>query len=329
MPNCSELKNVVPQILTKHSVPGVCIALIEKGNIVLSEAYGLRNSVTGEALETDAVFEAASLTKPIAAYAALLLCDQGLLAIDKPLYLYIDKPYLENQPLYELITLRHVLSHTCGFPNFAKKGELKVLFKPGEKFSYSGEGFMYLQHVVEHITGQPFDQYVKERVFEPLNMMDSSLIWQERFEKEASYFHDKTGGSPQLRRSYKPRAKGSLLTTSNDYARFIVNLIKKHETGDSLIKMMFESQIALNEFISWSLGWGVAMSNPHKSYWHWGDNDEYKAFTSFDPVEESGIVVFTNAYKGLSVCKEVTYHIFGEHFAFSKLLDEWYKEDSL
>ncbi len=327
--NIKELNNFIPQVLAKHHVPGACITIIEKGKIILSSPFGFKNAITKEKLEVDTIFEAASLTKPVVAYAALQLCEQGALELDKPLHQYLDKSYLENQPLYELITLRHVLSHSCGFPNHAQKDKLKVLFNPGEKFTYSGEGFMYLQHVIEHITDISFDQYIEEKIFEPINMNNSSLVWKECFDKQATYFHDKAGNSPHIIKDYKPLAKGSLLTTTSDYAKFLLRLFADYDNDKYFIKKMFKPEININDYISWSLGWGVVKSDKKISYWHWGDNNCFKAFTLFNLKDKSGTVILTNGYNGLSACKEIIYHIYGEYFAFSKLLDEWYKEDKL
>jgi len=324
-----DLNNFIENVLVAHKVPGAEVTLIYKGKIILSSPYGFKNSITKEKLIENTVFEAASLTKPIITYAALQLCDEAVLNLDKPLYKYLDKSYLKNQPLYELITLRQVLSHSSGFPNHAEKNELKVLFKPGEKFTYSGEGFMYLQHVIEHLTDLSLDQYIDNKIFKPLNMINSSLIWKDCFEKQVSYCHDKRGSSPQIRRDSIPRAKGSLLTTTNDYAKFLFDLFEVFNNDETFVRNMFYPEIIVNDYISWSLGWGVVPSKNYNSYWHWGDNNCYKAFTLFSPEDKSGVIIFTNGYNGLSVCKEIVYYIYGEYFAFSKLLDEWYKDENL
>ena len=141
------------------------------------------------------------MSKLPAAYVTLKLIEQGKLDLDRPLREYLDHPYLTNEPLHLKITARMALSHTTGFPNWRKGGwrsggPLPVLFEPGTKFGYSGEGFTYLQRVIEHITGEPFEPYVQRTLFAPLGITSASYVWQERFEKTAAAGHDAKGAVP-------------------------------------------------------------------------------------------------------------------------------------
>src|SRR5262249_11831103 len=147
------------------------------------------------------IFEAASLTKPVVAYAALKLADSGQLDLDAPLSKYLPEPYIKDDDRLKLITTRRVLSHTTGFPNWRPAGQpLKIHFTPGERFSYSGEGYVYLQKVIEQISGQPLDAFMKKTVLEPLGMTDSSFVWQERYEKLKATAHDAAGNPTQKRK---------------------------------------------------------------------------------------------------------------------------------
>src|SRR4029078_6503121 len=90
-------------------------------------------------------FEAASLSKPVTAYVALQLVDAGRLALDAPLTKYMPYADLPAYPRAKTMTARHVLSHTTGFANWRRRDPLKLFFAPGERFRYSGEGYVYLQ----------------------------------------------------------------------------------------------------------------------------------------------------------------------------------------
>jgi CubicO group peptidase (beta-lactamase class C family) len=132
----------------------------------------------------------------VVAYAALRLCDNGILQLDRPLASYLTTPYLPNEPALAQITLRQVLSHTTGFPNWrASEQPLRVRWQPGTRFGYSGEGYLYLQHVIEHLTQQPFAAFVQTSVLEPLQMSSSIFIWMDRFVSRAAQGHETDGSA--------------------------------------------------------------------------------------------------------------------------------------
>ncbi|WP_315815533.1 serine hydrolase domain-containing protein [Paraflavitalea speifideaquila] len=126
-----------------YKIPGASLALIKDGRVVYHKVYGVKNAFTGEAVDSLTLFEAASVTKPVFAFAVLRLAERGLIDLDKPLYLYLPYKDIEDDERYKLMTVRHVLTHRTGFPNW-RDGKLTLLFTPGEKYNYSGEGFEYL-----------------------------------------------------------------------------------------------------------------------------------------------------------------------------------------
>src|SRR4029078_5780516 len=121
-------------------------------------------------------FEAASLSKPVTAYVALQLVDAGRLALDAPLTKYMTYPDPPDDPRAKTMTARHVLSHTTGFANWRRRDPLKLFFAPGERFSYPGEGSVYLRRVIETITGATLEAAAKGMVFEPLGMTRSTFV---------------------------------------------------------------------------------------------------------------------------------------------------------
>src|SRR5215213_10010662 len=178
------LKQNVPAIMSQAKIPGLSLALIRDGKIVFTQGFGVKNSQTKEPVDGDTIFEAASLSKPVVAYAVLKLVDAGKLDLDVPLNKYLPGNYdAGDDARINQITARNVLSHTSGFPNWRQPRNAKTLpifFTPGERFSYSGEGFVYLSKVVEHITKMKLEDYIRRTVFEPLGMTASSFEWQER-----------------------------------------------------------------------------------------------------------------------------------------------------
>src|SRR5262245_20114106 len=180
----------VGQLIGDAQVPGLSMAVIRNGGIETLTAAGVRNARDGAPIDQHTIFDAASLSKPVFAYAVLQLIEGGALALDTPLARHVPD-YVPDDPHAGAITVRHVLSHTSGLPNWRTADlPLKTYFPPGESFSCSGEGFVWLQRVVDAITGDPIDVLLHRLVFEPLNMRQSSFVWQSAFDANYADPHD-------------------------------------------------------------------------------------------------------------------------------------------
>lgn len=175
-------------VMRTDAVPGLSAAIVKGGEIVWASGIGVKNVETKEAVTTETIFPAASLSKPVFAYAVLKLSDERLLDIDRPLLEYLPWPDLPNDPRAKLITARRVLSHTTGLPNwrFQLSQPLTISSTPGQAFTYSGEGIYYLQRVVEHITGRGFGEFMQDRVLKPCRMRNSSYVWLPQHKTQAT-----------------------------------------------------------------------------------------------------------------------------------------------
>src|SRR6266699_426718 len=112
-------------------------------------AFGVKDAASKVPVDDATMFEAASMSKPVFAYAVLKLCERGVLDLDTPLTHYTTSRLLAGDPRLDLITARHVLSHTTGFANWRSQSHpLSIAFTPGTQWSYSGEGYSYLQSVI-------------------------------------------------------------------------------------------------------------------------------------------------------------------------------------
>ena len=169
-----DLSTYIPAQMQAAKVPGLSIALIQEGEIVWVEGFGETNSITGKPVTGDTVFEVASISKVIAAYVALQLVERGTLTLDEPVHQYLAKPWLPPSAYPEQITLRQLLTHTSGLTNNVNPVDKSIVYPPGERYQYSGVGFIYLQEVLEQVTGQSLEQIAQELVFEPLEMDSSS-----------------------------------------------------------------------------------------------------------------------------------------------------------
>jgi CubicO group peptidase (beta-lactamase class C family) len=170
----ADLESFVPLYMQQENLPGVAIALIRDGEVVWTEAFGIANTITHKPVTPETLFQMASNSKVVTAYIALRLVDEGLLSLDEPLNAYLSEPWLPPSEYRDAITLRHVLSHTTGLGHLTLSRE--SLFSPGRGYSYSGIGFLYLQAVIEEVTGQPLEGLAQEMVFAPLGMHDSSFV---------------------------------------------------------------------------------------------------------------------------------------------------------
>ena len=217
----ARLERDVPQWMKEADVPGLSIALVRDGRLVWHHGFGVKDSKTKEPVTDDTVFEAASLSKPGFAYAVMKLVDAGKFDLDKPLNQYLPGDYdVGPDPRLAQITARRVLSHTTGFPNWRPRGAaLKIYFTPGEKFSYSGEGFVYLSKVIEHVTGEKFNDFMRRTAFEPLEMTGSSYVWQSSYDTLKSSRHNSVGRPTEQNRPAEANAAASLQTTARDYGR--------------------------------------------------------------------------------------------------------------
>jgi CubicO group peptidase (beta-lactamase class C family) len=178
------------QLMAAGGVPGLSIGIVRDGDTVSTIAEGVRNATSGDRVDDGTVFEAASLTKPVFAYAVLQLIDAGALSLDDTLSMYLPD-YVTGDRRSSTITVRHVLSHTTGLPNWRTEANpLRTYFEPGERFSYSGEGFVWLQRVIERVTGEPLESVMDRLVLAPLGMNHSALIWRTAFEVDYADPHD-------------------------------------------------------------------------------------------------------------------------------------------
>jgi len=255
-----ELEAFVEQIMERADVAGLSCAIINDSQVVYRKAFGNRNKSTGARNDEETVFAAASFSKALFAYLVMLLAEDGFINLDKPLYEYLAEPLyqypayadLEDDERYKQITARMVLSHTTGFPNLRSlepDGRLKFLFSPGERNSYSGEGIMLLQMVVEAITGKDLETLAQEKIFHPLGMTHSSYVWQAAYNENIAFPHDEFGRtrglSIQLLQS-NAGAGGSLATTADDYARFIcLGILNVDGRRKATIDEMLQPQIAI------------------------------------------------------------------------------------
>jgi CubicO group peptidase (beta-lactamase class C family) len=196
----------LPQLMEVSGTPGIAAVIIEKGRVVWDHYAGVLNAADPHGVTRDTMWPAASLGKPVFAAAALGLVSDGTLNLDRPLCEYLPN-HAASDPRTTQITARHVLSHTSGLPNWRTRVDQPLVadFDPGSRFSYSGEGYYFLQRTVEHLTGLGIQEFVRERIFAPLTMTSSTYTWRADVPARLVAPHDRGIARPSAMRDFSTR----------------------------------------------------------------------------------------------------------------------------
>jgi CubicO group peptidase (beta-lactamase class C family) len=186
----------LPFLMEVASVPGVAMSVVQGDKVVWQHHAGIADRRTGRPVASDTLWPAASLSKPVFALAVLRLVDAKKLDLDTPLRRYLPT-YAADDARGNSITARHVLSHSSGLPNWRRDDQpLVPAFQPGSRFQYSGEGYYYLERVVEHVAGMGFEQFMQQSVFSPLGMSSSTYIWRADVASRVVAGHDRDQSYP-------------------------------------------------------------------------------------------------------------------------------------
>ncbi|HZI79633.1 MAG TPA: serine hydrolase domain-containing protein [Vicinamibacterales bacterium] len=291
-------------------MPAVSVAIIRDGQLAWQRAFGVKDTGTNEPVDTDTVFAACSDTKPVFAYGVLKLCEKGVLSLDTPLTRY-TKRRITTDPRIELVTARHVLNHTTGFPNWRQGNELPIEFDPGSRNQYSGEGFSYLQSVVEGITHKSFVDFMHDDVLKPLGMTASRVTFEEgtAYARLVARRHDQNGKripdnpvTPQERAEGIARygAAAMLMTTPTDYAMFLREFLdpKPADTfrlNDASRAEMLRPQVKKTDTTWEGLAWHLEqIQGIPMLFSHAGEDAGYYCLTAGCTERRSGLMVMLN-----------------------------------
>jgi len=254
IPSGASIDDEVSKIMSRTNAKGMAVAVIDHGKVRYVHTYGIRNA-KGDPLTTDTVMYGASLTKTVFAYTVMELVDEGKLKLDTPIKDDLDNPLpsygpdpifpdkhgpykdLTDDPRWEKITPRMCLTHSTGFNNFwflEPDQKLRIHFEPGTRFSYSGEGFILLQFVIEHgrkAQGLGLDVGdLTNANFSRLGMTRTSLVWRDDFAANLADGWNDQGQPQEYDHRKKVRVAGSMDTTISDFPKFVAALVR----GDGL-----------------------------------------------------------------------------------------------
>ncbi|WP_281987002.1 serine hydrolase domain-containing protein [Aquimarina aggregata] len=295
-----KLDDFINENLNYYQVPGASLAIIKKGKVVYAKNYGVKNPITEEPITEETLFEAGSITKPVFAFAVMRLVERGIIDLDKPLYKYLEFEDVAHDKRYKLITARHVLSHQTGFPNWAernKKGQFDLLFTPGTKFGYSGEGFEYLKRVIVHILGKDIETILREELITPLNLNNFYFKTTDYVSENASDGFYR--GSPTKTRFVtEPGMAYSLMTTAKDFTKFAIAIRNRKGLSEETYNEMFKKQVSINDNAYRGLGLEFGKDKAGNFYGHNGITRDFVTMYRYYPKLDIGYISFVNNITG-------------------------------
>ena len=336
-----EVDNVVKRLMDTANVQGLDLAILNNNKTVYLKSYGYKNKINSELLDTNTVMYGASFSKAVFAFLTMKLVQEKTIELDKPLYKYLSKPIseyeyfsdLKSDNRWKLITARMCLSHTTGLPNVRwlhpttgvedTLGVIKIYFKPGTKYAYSGEGLKLLQLVEEEITKQTVEDLAIEKVFTPIGMTRTGYIWHKEFDDNFAIGHLEDGTLNPKKKRTTPVASGSLVTTISDYSKFIEFVVQQKGLDKKLFKEMLSSQIKINskaQFptiteetttenkaidLSYGLGWGLLKCKYGKAFFKEGHDDAWRNYNINFIDKGISIIIMTNSANGELIFKEL------------------------
>lgn len=337
------IDRAVTRSMTAARVPGLALAIINDGEVVYLKGYGYRDVEKRAPMTADTVLVGASFTKSAFAFAVMQLVDEGVLALDRPVVELFDKPITDDEDYRDLagdermkrITPRMLLSHTSGLPNwrwFNENRKLDIKADPGSRYMYSGEGIRLLQRAVRQVVEGSMVDMMRERVFAPLGMTRTSMVWQPQLEVEAAIGYDKDGKPLGHAHREHPNAAGSMDTTVHDWAQFLCGVLRGDRLSRKAREEMLRPQIRIrskHQFpttdpettdendaiqLSYGLGWGLLSTKYGKAYFKEGHDDGFQNYSITFEEPRTAIVIMTNSDNGESTFKELLETLIGDTF---------------
>lgn len=328
----SRLESQAQRGRDEYRVPGVALAVVHRGRIVLAQGFGVADQDSGRAVSADTVFQVASVSKSVTAWGVLGLVAQGRLDLDTPVQELLTRWRLPPSSFdADQVTLRRLLSHTAGlgvhgYPGFSPErtgaalvdvlagtsespygpgGGVRMQRPPGT-FQYSGGGYTVLQLVVEEATGEPFAEYMQRAVFEPLAMSRSSFRWTPTVEDQlATPYSWNQARLPSYR--FTAQAAGGLYSTVLDLARFVIGL-QEVPAPDSTRPAAETSPFLPQDGTRGAYGLGFALERtPEGAVMasHQGANRGWRSLMAALPGQGDGLVVLSNSDRALPLIMDL------------------------
>jgi CubicO group peptidase (beta-lactamase class C family) len=298
----------------KPNEPGAAIIVVSEGKVIFRKGYGMANLELGVPIEPDMSFRLGSLTKQFTAAAILMLVEQGKLKLDDPI-----TKFLTDYPTHDhLITVEHLLTHCSGIRSYTdmpewlplwrkdfKLQELMDLFKdepmqftPGERWAYNNSGYILLGAIIENLSGQTYEQFLQQNIFDRLDMKDSYYDNPLRIIPRRVSGYDK-GSEGYTNAEYlsmtQPYAAGALASTVDDLALWDTALYTEQLFKQDLLQRAFQSYRLLDGSSAfYGYGWVISEYEGCRFIEHGGGIHGFRTYAIRIPEERVFVAVLSN-----------------------------------
>jgi CubicO group peptidase (beta-lactamase class C family) len=326
----------IEELMERFSVPGVSIAVIRDFDIHWAKGYGTADVETGKPVDTETMFQAGSISKPVAAMGVLKAVQDGVFGLDDDINDILTSWQLDTGEFTRdrPVTPRTLTSHTSGlgdafgFPGYDPAGPIPSVIQilegeppsntrpifmersPMSLMEYSGGGVVLMQLALADARGKPFEEILRDDVLVPIGMPNSTFenpLPPER-DRNASRGHDRNGQSRGAKwHVYPEMAAGGLWTTATDLARFAIE-VQKSAIGESnkvLSRTMVQEMLSPVGVGDFAVGFGIQKLGEGWYFYHSGDDWGFQADLVAHKVHGYGLVVMTNSDQGYSLIQEL------------------------
>ena len=293
--------------------PGGVFMVAQNGKTIYQKAFGKANLESDVDLSPDNVFQLGSMTKQFTAIAVLMLEEQNKLNVKEPV-----SKYIPDYPLGSRITIHHLLTHTSGIKDFTKMKSLQDIaqkdmtpkmmvdffknepadFAPGEKFDYNNSGYVLLGYIIELVSGETYENFIKKHIFEKVGMNQSYYASDRQvIHKRAYGYHKKEYGyvNKTVINFSVPFSSGSLMSTANDMLKW-QNALNQNLllSAEKTRKVFTKYKLNNGEESTYGYGWHLKEINGTPTREHGGNIFGFKTMGVYIPGKDIYVIGLSN-----------------------------------
>ncbi len=308
----SEFDEILNETFHKNE-PGATVLIAKNGEVIYRNAFGLANMELDVKMQVNNVFEIGSITKQFTAVSILMLLEQGKIDLDDDI-----TKYIEDYPTHgHHISIHHLLNHTSGIKSYTSMASWVPLwrkdftpiemidffkkepmdFAPGQEWSYNNSAYFILGYIIEKVSGEPYETYIEQHIFKPLNMKSTLYGSNKEIIKNRAYGYQKSGKytNAEYLSLTQPYSAGSIMSTVDDlfiWNRAIKNnLLLQPET----IQLAFTNYTLNNgDKTNYGYGWSFGSINGSPTIEHSGGIFGYVTNSIYLPEEDVFVAIYSN-----------------------------------